>query len=219
MSILRSVYLNLIKVAEYREITLDAPTLSEQNFAKQMMQFEHVLITGKRSGKTPRPDVKFYCVLIKPMSDFESKSAEIEKIFKSIGLDRKKEAPEGNYEIMYVVSAAIPSAVGKLIDSYASPRVYINVSPFYMFYVETPVVYGVPTHELLTTDEFNKICLQNFALAEGFPKILNDDPMAVWLGIRPRMGIRILRASATCGEAVSYRYCVKNYNGKNTSEI
>ena len=67
----------------------------------------------------------------------------------------------------------------------------------------------VPNHILLNDEEEKKI-LQNYNLESKrkLPYIIKYDPVAKYIGMKPGNVCKIIRASETAGEYISYRYCV-----------
>jgi len=67
----------------------------------------------------------------------------------------------------------------------------------------------VPKHEIVPDAEIGRI-LNFYKLAkEELPQILTSDPVAIIIGARPGDVVRIVRKSATSGQAIIYRQCVQ----------
>lgn len=70
----------------------------------------------------------------------------------------------------------------------------------------------VPLHERLQEDnleEIKKIFFETFHINtyEKLPKIFVDDPVAMFIGLRPRELCKITRNTINAGDHVVYRYC------------
>ena len=67
----------------------------------------------------------------------------------------------------------------------------------------------VPEHILLNDDEEKHILLNyNLDSKRKLPYITKYDPVAKYIGMKPGNVCKIIRASETAGEYISYRYCV-----------
>ncbi|MFX1453017.1 MAG: DNA-directed RNA polymerase subunit H [Promethearchaeota archaeon] len=67
----------------------------------------------------------------------------------------------------------------------------------------------VPKHEIISPEEAKQI-LEKYRITEDLlPNILDTDPVAKIIGAKPGDFVKITRKSATAGESVIYRLCVK----------
>jgi DNA-directed RNA polymerase subunit H (RpoH/RPB5) len=67
----------------------------------------------------------------------------------------------------------------------------------------------VPKHEILTTEEREKVLAQYRVKPYQLPQIKASDPAAKAIGAKPGDIIRIIRKSPTAGEHIAYRYVVE----------
>jgi DNA-directed RNA polymerase subunit H len=67
----------------------------------------------------------------------------------------------------------------------------------------------VPKHEILTSDEREKILAKYRVKPYQLPRINASDPAAKAIGARPGDMIRIIRESPTAGKYFAYRYVVE----------
>ena len=67
----------------------------------------------------------------------------------------------------------------------------------------------VPRHTIMNDDEFEKEIKIPFNVnkATSLPIILKSDPVAMFIGLRPKQTCRITRISETSGLYNNYRYC------------
>ncbi|MGQ9459796.1 MAG: DNA-directed RNA polymerase subunit H [Candidatus Bathyarchaeaceae archaeon] len=67
----------------------------------------------------------------------------------------------------------------------------------------------VPKHEILTSEEREKILAKYRVKPYQLPRIKASDPAAKAIGARPGDMLRIIRESPTAGKYVAYRYVVE----------
>jgi len=68
----------------------------------------------------------------------------------------------------------------------------------------------VPYHEILSDKERDEL-LEKFKITpDQLPKILNTDPVALYIDAQPGQIIKIIRKSHTAKEAVAYRLVVQS---------
>ena len=68
----------------------------------------------------------------------------------------------------------------------------------------------VPYHVVLTDKEKNEF-LEKFKITpDQLPKILNTDPVALYIDAQPGQIVKIIRKSHTAKEAVAYRLVVQS---------
>ncbi|MCK9607539.1 MAG: hypothetical protein M0R33_13950 [Methylomonas sp.] len=80
------------------------------------------------------------------------------------------------------------------------------------FCIEVPLHVSVPKHEIMLPDEIAELSKSRHVDPSSFQKICvsgpHQDAMAIWMGLLPRMLIRIHRFSDCVGSEIAYRYCV-----------
>ena len=113
-------------------------------------------------------------------------------------------------EILLITKEPMPERLIKQDEFKADNKdVTISNYSYNIFLVDITEHVSVPKHELTDAAEITKFCERYHTSKEQFSKIPMSDPQAIWLGLRPGMVIRILRASETAGEAPTYRICIK----------
>jgi DNA-directed RNA polymerase I, II, and III subunit RPABC1 len=68
----------------------------------------------------------------------------------------------------------------------------------------------VPLHIILSEEEKEEL-LNNYNITPNeLPKILDTDPVSIFIGAKPGQIVKIIRDSHTAKEAVSYRFVVES---------
>lgn len=67
----------------------------------------------------------------------------------------------------------------------------------------------VPKHEILKPVEVSKLLKEQNCRLDHLPKIKREDPMAKYIGLRPKQVVRISSINATTGISTTYRVCTR----------
>lgn len=199
------VYNNLILLADYRNIILDAEPLTRDNVINKLNHHEYIQITGKRDGDNPRGEAVVYMILITPGSKYSTRLIDFKKLINGIPRSQKP------MEIIIVSDRDLTTYIKKEIVSFKinNPNIWIEHHNYEIFMIEIPKHISVPKHEIADPTEVAKYCHKYCILPVNFQKILQSDPIAVWIGLRPGMVVKIYRVSENTGESIVYRYCIK----------
>lgn len=99
--------------------------------------------------------------------------------------------------------------------SSACHKVAATVAPRIMeIFQESDLLINITQHELvpqhiLLSPEEKKALLDRYRLKPNqLPRVMKDDPVARYLGLRRGDIVKIIRKSTTAGRYASYRYCV-----------
>ena len=68
----------------------------------------------------------------------------------------------------------------------------------------------VPFHEIISDDEREELFRKYKISPSDLPKILDTDPVAIFIGAKPGQIVKIIRKSHTAKEAVTYRLVVQS---------
>ena len=68
----------------------------------------------------------------------------------------------------------------------------------------------VPLHEIITDEERKELFEKYNITQDQLPKILNTDPVSIFIGAQPGQVVKITRESHTAKKAVSYRLVVED---------
>ncbi len=196
------VYGNVIKMIEYHHATLATPLIDENEFTLQINNKEVCVIHAERKNHDYRKDAKMIFIIV---DIFSEKQKITEKYTKMI----KSELIAGTTEIT-IITKMLPSAHlikrrAILEDTFGIKIYHYNYS---IFKTEIPKHSLVPKHEIVGALDFKKISEQQYLTVTKFPKILETDPVSVWLGIKPGMIVAIYRSSENSGVSIVYRYCI-----------
>jgi DNA-directed RNA polymerase subunit H (RpoH/RPB5) len=68
----------------------------------------------------------------------------------------------------------------------------------------------VPKHVILSDEEVKSLLTKYNIQPSQLPKILDMDPVAVYIGAKPGQIVKIIRKSHTAKESISYRIVVES---------
>lgn len=202
-----TVYNNLIEMTKYRNIELKSPVMAEEEVIKKLNHNEYIIIDGVRSDKDIRGAIKLYIILIAPNSDFAGKTASFKEMMKVL----PKNDSKNNVEIMIISENGLTIHIKKYLAILRkeSSLFLINEYNYEIFTIEIPKYVGTSHHEIMSNEEVEDFCSLHNTDPNRFPEIREDDPYAVWIGLRPGMVVRVHRISDTAGKSIAYRYCIK----------
>ena len=70
----------------------------------------------------------------------------------------------------------------------------------------------VPLHIILSDEEKKEVFEKYNITQDQLPKILNTDPVSIFIGAQPGQVLKVVRKSHTAKEAVAYRLVVESSN-------
>jgi DNA-directed RNA polymerase subunit H (RpoH/RPB5) len=201
------VYVNIIKMLNYRGVKLDGAPLASDEVVKALNHFEYIKVTGTRKNDDPRGEAIVAVFLINPNSKYSNKTADFRKLVKWF----PKRKNDEKMDIIFISKDPLTTHIVKQINVIRKENVNTQLEhyEYEKFLIEVPKHVAVPEHIILTEDEINEICEIEKCSRDQFPKILQTDSMAVWLGLKPGMVVKIKRISETACTAIAYRYCVR----------
>lgn len=207
------VYDNLVKLMKYRGAKMNETPLTREEVSRKLNHYEFIILLGNRAaidadGKPdPRGAGTVVVILIAPDSKYANKSPDFKKLLKNLPKVQQNEI----LEVLFVSEIELTMHIKKQLIAYraANPKIYIEHSEYEIFLIEIPIHKAVPRHEIANEAEVAEFCNLHHTHPSLFPKILQSDPVAVWLGIKPGMIVTIHRISETAGRALIYRMCIK----------
>lgn len=201
------VYENLVKLMDYRGVIINSTPLSKDDVVQKLNHYEFITISGKRRENDPRGEATVMVILIAPNSKYSNKSGDFKKLLKGLPKVHNGET----LEVIFVSEYELTVHIKKQLLAYrtANPKILLENHDYEIFMIEVPKHKSVPLHVIPSEKEVTEFCSQHYTSAQNFPKILQSDPMAVWLGLRPGMVVKVYRVSETAGVATIYRICIK----------
>lgn len=198
------VYSNLIKLCKYRNTVINTPILDANVVVQRLNHYEFLIIGAVRPGDDERGRALCAIVLIAPNSKYSTKSGDFKKLLKQLPQD-------DNLEVLFVSPEPLTIHIKKQLTKHriANPKVFIEDYDYTPFLIVCPEHVCVPPHFIATEAEIAAFCKRWYLQKEQFPKILQSDPQAIWLGLRPGQCVRIHRSSENAGLAPVYRICIK----------
>jgi len=203
------VYKNLVKMLGYRGVRLSAEPLTEDAIVEKLNHYEFITIVGNRPAEDPRGAAEVITIMIAPKSKYSNKTADFKKIL--AGLPKRTKADKVGLDVIIVSELTLTTHIKKQMNNYlnANPFTHLEDHGYNIFLIEVPKHECVPEHSIPAEGEIEKFCRQHYVSIVNFPKIMQSDPMAVWLGLKPGMVVKINRISETSGIAIAYRYCMR----------
>ncbi len=198
------IYNNLIKLCKYRNSVINTEILEPGTVVQRLNHYEYLTITAVRPGNDERGRALCVIVLIAPDSKYSTKSGDFKKLLKSLPVD-------DNLEVLFVSPEPLTVHIKKYLGKHRqeNPKVFIEDYDYTPFLIVCPEHISVPPHFIATAEEIAAFCKRWYKQKEQFPKILQSDPQAIWLGLRPGQCARIHRPSENAGIAIVYRICIK----------
>lgn len=200
------VYTNLNQMMIRRGVVLADPELSTDQVAQKLNHYEFVTIAGTRPATDPRGKATVVSVLIAPNSKYSNKTGDFKKLLK--GLPKTNDT----LDVIFVSEKTLTVHIKKQLETFKkeNPSIIVEDHDYNLFIIDPMRHVSVPPHSLATDEEIDKFCHMYCTTRDRLPKIIQSDPIAVWLGLRPGMVVAIGRRSLTAGMAEAYRYCVKS---------
>lgn len=199
------VYQNLKKLLEYRRIKSSYTFLSGADFTRTILADEYIVIEGVQTRPNGNRPKKISIVLIGPGSDYANTLAKFRKMFNAVYTD--------DLDIMLLVTESGVSTYIKktLMGEFTKSRsdFIIRDYSYAMFTLVVPEHVQVPSHTFASEEEITDLSFGSIASLRRLQKILDSDPMAVWIGAEPGDLVKIIRPSEASGLALVYRFCIR----------
>lgn len=210
-----AIYQNLHRLCEYRGATVTSRVIDPADHIAQMDSLHYAQITAERGADDVRGAAHIVIAQLANGHNIETKSDLFQGFLNRFIRAQKKDATETN--IIVVTSQDISPNVRTKINT-ANASVTPGSSPLFIEHVLAarvriivPEHITVPEHSIVPRDVVKKMCEELHITLANFPRIIvtgdKPDAMAVWLGLRPGMLVRIARVSSATGRSIAYRAC------------
>jgi DNA-directed RNA polymerase subunit H (RpoH/RPB5) len=199
------VYENVQIMFKKRGAVPTGEQLTEQDIIRKMNQSEYVMTTAVRAADDPRGEAVITAIIIDANSKIARAAANLEKTIAIAVKQKKANVP---LEILLITKEVMQERLMKK-ENLAPDGVTISNHPYTIFLVDITSHVSAPKHELVSDAEVSAFCARYHTSKEQFSKLPQSDPQAIWLGLRPGMVVRVIRASETAGEAPIYRICIR----------
>lgn len=202
-----NVYQNIRKMFVYRndgtigtdDESLMPEAIPREAFISEMNHKEFVIISGKTRHGT------LVVMLLAPGSKYASRSSSFNQLMRMV--------PKKVDEVMIVSENTLSTHIHRVINRYVSEHdsVYVAAHTYKQFIIEVPKHVSVPEHTIMSEAEVQELIDEYYIEISNLQKILDSDPMAIWIGARAGDVIRIRRISEVAGHSIAYRLCVTKH--------
>lgn len=185
---MENIYENIMKMCEYRKIKI-----TDKPDASKLLQYNLITLSGQYTDRVE----DFICYLVPYQSEVMSKKAPFMEIYNHV------QDAEQPINIMIVSYEPAPT-VKKLVDELITKdNAHIELLRYAPFIIEVPKHSMAVPHTILTAEQ--KKALESDLRGFTLPKILEKDPMCVWIGARRGDIVKIDRLSEISGMITAYR--------------
>lgn len=199
------VYINVRGMFTTRGAVAIDNELGEPELIQKIHHSEYIMTSAIRPPTDPRGEAIIVAVIVDENSKIATATSHLEKIIAIAVKQKKLNVP---LEILLITHEPMKDRLMKR-DDIVPEGVTISNHPYDIFLVDITKHVSAPRHELVDEREVAEFCKRYHTAKEYFSKIPMSDPQAIWLGLRPGMVVRIIRASETAGEAPIYRICIR----------
>lgn len=203
------IYEHLVRMCEYREARVTS-RLAPNEFSVSMETHNYASITAERSASDSRSAAHLLVIQFSAQKTIDTAAHTFE-----VFLDKQIRArPKDNleYNIILVSTTAVSSAIQRKIAAVNQEGIIIEHYNAQLFLIIAPEHVCVPRHTIVPPNEVAILCRELHMMVSNFPALVasgeKPDPMAVWLGLRAGMVVRIDRPSETSGIETVYRRCI-----------
>ena len=129
---------------------------------------------------------------------------------------KKEKKPLKNLTIIFLVCDSITPSVKEAIRVLTHKfNIFIQVFPIRNLMYNVTKHVNVPQHIRIPKRDFDSFGVEDFLDSlhinslDNLPKILDTDPVAMFIGLQPGELCKVIRPSQSAGKHIVYRYCVR----------
>ena len=198
------VYQNMYAMLGYRKINAVDKQMTLDEFTTKLNSYEYVTIRGKydRDSRIATTNPNIIMIMIQPESRYSNKSEYFKRLLKNNTI--------AGQDLMIVTENGLTAPIEKYLEKYKhkNPQIWIEDHKYMRFMTEIPKSGFVPPHEIVPQAEAEEMIQFEKIRLGDTSKILWNEAMATWLGVRPKQLVRIYAPSENAGKVIYYRYCI-----------
>ena len=205
-----AIYQNIIRLCEYRGGVVRAKINADEHL-KQMETDHYVGVHAERNEQDIRGAAHILVAQFHKEPTIEKKLDVFKRFLDKIIRAQPDDTIE--YNIVLVTTSMISGNIQNIIDATNTTqpakkgKIFVEHVLASKLAIVVPEHIAVPKHEIVTRDEAEKIFSELHISRSNFPKLAISDPVAIWLGLRAGMLVKVLRPAETSGYMVVYRLC------------
>ena len=196
-----TIYENMVEMTKKRDGRIRGSVLTPAEVSKTLNHRDYIAIVADREKSDTRTAATLLHVLIVPGSKTMSSKAPLNKMIARMISEFSKNIP---VEVVLVSNELMKARLISSVEIDIKGSTVENYS-YKLFIIDVTKHHCVPPHSIADRREVEEYCKEYYLSLNSLPKILQTDPQAVWLGVKPGQVVKILRPSESAGYAVAYR--------------
>lgn len=201
-------YNNLKELCIFRGAKVVDALQDEKYFTAKMEADQHATILAERPATDPRGAATIMIAQLSSSRTFEETTSKFTTLIDKL----LKNAPQSFFNLIFVPVDVPSNSMLDIIATRNSPTRLIECHRARLFSIIVPRNISVPQHSIASPEEIAFINKKMFVTSSSFPRIIasgeKPDPVAIWMGFRPGMIIRVDRFCETSGCEIAYRLCI-----------
>jgi DNA-directed RNA polymerase subunit H (RpoH/RPB5) len=205
------IYDNLARLCEFRGAKVTA-RVAHDKFIATMEAARFVQIKAERPASDIRGPAHIVIIQFSAYRDIDGTSSKFATFLTKLLKERPSDSAEFN--VILVTSAPVGATIMRIITEQSKNGIHIERYLASMFLIVVPEHICVPRHTIVSKKDIDVLYSEMHLLIGNLPCIsaggtaAAPDPMAVWLGLRPGMVVKIDRPAETAGIETVYRRCI-----------